>query len=87
MNLPGVGTEGVEQSFDQLGLAHWGKDGSIRTDVVLRNSKGIIIAIFDLKTGNAIIRPPRAVELRALTKAGPDVPIIELHSVRGPVNR
>jgi hypothetical protein len=87
LNLPGIGTAGVEQSFDQFGLAHYGKDGSIRTDVVLRNSNGIIIAIYDLKTGDAIIRPPRAAELRAMTKSGPNVPVIELHSVRGPVRR
>ena len=87
LNLPGIGREGVEQSFDQFGLAHYGKDGSIRTDVVLRNSKDIIIAIYDLKTGDAIIRPPRAAKIRAMTKAGPNVPVIELHAVRGPVRR
>jgi hypothetical protein len=87
LNLPGIGRDGVEQSFDQYGLAHYGKDGSIRTDVVLRNNRGIIIAIFDLKTGDAIIRPPRAAEIRAMTKAGPNVPVIELHAARGPVRR
>lgn len=83
LNLPGIGETGVEQSFDKAGEARYGKDGSIRTDVVLRNRKGDIIAIYDLKTGNAIIRPPRAAELRAMTKAGPDVPVIELHAERG----
>jgi hypothetical protein len=87
LNLPGIGRIGVEQSFDKDGEARWGADGSIRTDVVLRNPKGIIIAIYDLKTGNAIIRPPRANELRTMTGAGSDVPVIELHAVRGPVNR
>jgi hypothetical protein len=87
LNLPGIGRDGVEQSFDADGLAHWGADGSIRTDVVLRNRKGIIIAIYDLKTGDAIIRPSRAKELRTITRAGSDVPVIELHAVRGPVNR
>jgi hypothetical protein len=87
MNLPGIGVTGVEQSFDREGEARYGKDGSIRTDVVLRNEEGQIIAIYDLKTGNATIRPPRAEELRAMTKAGPDVPVIELHSTRGPVPR
>ena len=87
LNLPGIGKIGVEQSFDAKGLARWGTDGSIRTDVVLRNRKGEIIAIYDLKTGNAIIEPSRARELRAMTGARPDVPVIELHAVRGPVNR
>jgi hypothetical protein len=83
LNLPGIGKTGVEQSFDKEGEARYGKDGSIRTDVVLRNDKGNIIAIYDLKTGNAIIRPSRAAELRAKTGSGPDVPVIELHSERG----
>jgi len=87
MNLPGIGQIGVEQSFDKDGLASYGADGSIRTDVVLRNPKGVIIAIYDLKTGNAIIRPSRAKELRTLTGAGPDVPVMELHSVRGLMHR
>jgi retron-type reverse transcriptase len=78
---------GVEQSFDSEGKARYGQDGSIRTDVVLRNEEGEIVAIYDLKTGEAIIRPSRAVELRAKTRAGPDVPVIELHSVRGPMRR
>jgi hypothetical protein len=87
LNLPEIGRVGVEQSFDAEGLAHWGADGSIRTDVLLRNKQGIIIAIYDLKTGNAIIRPSRAKELRTMTRAGPDVPVIELHAVRGPMYR
>ena len=77
----------MEQSFDKDDLAKYGQDGSIRTDVVLRNARGIIIAIYDLKTGNAIIAPPRARELRAMTRVGPDVPVIELHAVRGPAYR
>jgi hypothetical protein len=36
LNLPGVGRAGVEQSFDKDGEARYGKDGSIRTDVVLQ---------------------------------------------------
>jgi hypothetical protein len=87
LNLPGIGRTGVEQSFDKDGEAHYGKDGSIRTDVVLRNEKGIIIAIYDLKTGNAVIRPSRAKVLRDMTGSGPDVPVIELHAIRGPAYR
>jgi hypothetical protein len=51
------------------------------------NEENRIIAIYDLKTGNAIIRPPRASELRTMTGAGADVPVIELHSTRGPARR
>jgi hypothetical protein len=87
MNLPGIGVEGVEQSFDSEGSARYGKDGSIRTDVVLRNEEGSIISVYDLKTGNAVISPPRAVQIRAFTGAGSDVPVIELHAIRGPAAR
>jgi hypothetical protein len=84
LNLPGIGRDGVEQSFDNGGLARYGQDGSIRTDVVLRNVRGTIIAIYDLKTGKAIIAPSRARELREKTGAGPAVPVIELHALAGP---
>ena len=87
LNLPGIGSRGIEQSFDANGQTRYGKDGSIRTDVVLRNEEDEIIAIYDLKTGNAIIGPSRARELRDKTGAGPDVPVIEMHSLRGPVRR
>jgi hypothetical protein len=86
-DLPGIGRTGVEQSFDKEGEARYGKDGSIRTDVVLRNEEKQIIAIYDLKTGNATVRLPRAEELRAMTGAGADVPVIELHATRGPARR
>jgi len=67
-NLPGIGIKGVEQSFDLQGLADYGADGSIRTDVVLRNQKGVIIAIYDVKTGNATIRPSREAKILKYTK-------------------
>ena len=83
LNLPGIGEAGVEQSFDAKGLARYGMDGSIRTDIVLRNEKQEIIAIYDVKTGNATMRPAREAEIRAFTQVGPDVPVIILHAVRG----
>lgn len=83
-NLPGIGVEGVEQSFDLRGFARYGLDGSIRTDVVLRNEKGLIIAIYDVKTGNATMRSSREAKIRAYTKAGREVPLIILHAKRGP---
>jgi hypothetical protein len=52
---------------------------SVIPDVVLRNDIGDIIAIYDVKTGDASVDPWRARELRAATDVGPDVPIIVLH--------
>jgi hypothetical protein len=60
-----------------------GSKESIRTDVVLRDEPGDIIAIYDVKTGTAGIDPSRAAELRAKTKVGSSVPIIELNVRRG----
>lgn len=82
-NLPGIGTDGVEQSFDANGLSRYGMDGSIRTDVVLRDDSGNIIAIYDVKTGKATMGPIRAEEIRAYTRVGTEVPIIILHALRG----
>ena len=82
-NLPGIGTVGVEQSFDPDGLARYGLDGSIRTDIVLRNEQRQIIAIYDVKTGNATMEPAREAKIRAYTRVGREVPVIILHAVRG----
>ena len=38
-----------------------------------------MIAIYDVKTGNAYLNAARVRELRAKTGAGPNVPIIEMH--------
>jgi hypothetical protein len=85
LNLPGIGRDRVEQSFNSLGkIVRYGMDGSIRTDVVLRDRSGDqIIAIFDVKTGNAIMEPATETKYRLHTKVGPDVPIIILLAVRG----
>jgi hypothetical protein len=61
----------------------YGSKGSIRTDVVLRNDSGEVIAIYDVKTGNAYLDAARVRELRAKTGAGPNVPIVEMHISRG----
>lgn len=76
--LEGIGPRDVEHSFVNGGSADYGEPGSIRTDVVMRNEEGTVIAIYDLKTGNAILTPARVRELRRKTGAGPNVPIIEL---------
>jgi hypothetical protein len=77
--LEGIGPRDVEHSLvDQGRSAEYGEPGSIRTDVVMRNEEGTVIAIYDLKTGNATLTPARVRELRSKTGVGPNVPIIEL---------
>jgi len=77
LNIPGIREKGVEQSFSLGGAADYGLEGSIRTDVVLRDREGIPIAVYDLKTGNARLTPSRVREIRdALGR--PDIPVIEL---------
>jgi HK97 family phage portal protein len=77
--LRGIGYFDVEQTFGDVEDAPYGARGSVRTDVVLRNDIGDIIAVYDVKTGNARITDARERELRLKTKIGPRVPIIELH--------
>ena len=81
-NLPGVGN--IERSFslDEIDPLY-GMAGSIRTDVVLRDIQGDIIAIYDVKTGDARISRSRADELRSATRANPNTPVFELNVVRG----
>jgi hypothetical protein len=81
--LPGIGFWDVETTFSLDPDARYGSKGSIRTDVVLRNDVGDIIAIYDVKTSESGIDPVRAAELRAKTRVGSDVPIIEMSILRG----
>ena len=85
-NLRGIGRKGVEQTFgpdpDDPDVSY-GTKGSVRTDVVLRNDIGDVIAIYDVKTGSAYLGPRRVQELREKTGASPIVPIIEMHIQRG----
>ena len=77
LNIPGIREGGVEQSFSLGGGARYGLEGSVRTDVVLRDREGIPIAVYDLKTGNARLTPSRVREIRdALGR--PNIPVIEL---------
>jgi hypothetical protein len=78
-DLPGIGLNDVEHSFG----GDYGEPGSIRTDVVLRNEAGDIIAIYDVKTGGARLSAARVQELRQKTGVGPNVPIIEMSVSRG----
>ena len=77
LNIPGIRDKGVEQSFSLGDAARYGLEGSVRTDVVLRDREGIPIAVYDLKTGNARLTPSRVREIRdALGR--PNIPVIEL---------
>jgi hypothetical protein len=52
--------------------------------MTLRNAQGDIIAIYDVKTGDARMSVSRANELRELTRSPPNTPVFELNIVRGP---
>ncbi|MBL6613334.1 MAG: hypothetical protein ISP49_00360 [Reyranella sp.] len=82
LNIPGIREEGVEQSFDVGRIVRYGLEGSVRTDIVLRDPSGIPIAIYDLKTGNAKLTPSRVQELRDAVKRK-DIPVIELRYASG----
>lgn len=82
-NFRGIGPSDVETTFSLDPDAHYGSKGSIRTDVILRNDVGDIIAIYDVKTGTRGLSRSRGAELRAKTRTGPSVPIIELNLLRG----
>jgi hypothetical protein len=69
-NLPGIGFWDVERTFSlDNNDPSYGLAGSIRTDVVLRNDQGDIIAIYDVKTGERGLSQTRVNELRDKTGA------------------
>jgi hypothetical protein len=85
-NLPGIGMSGVEQSFFEKEVADYGVDRSIRTDVVLRDPvdlSGKPIAVWDVKTGSAVLAGRRVEEIRYAIGVEDDVPVIEFHITRG----
>lgn len=79
-NLEGVE---VELSYKNNRPASYGEEGSVRADVALRTITGEVIAIYDLKTGGAVLRTSRADELRSHFSASRYVPVIEFHILRG----
>jgi len=79
-NLEGVE---VELSYKNNIEVTYGEQGSVRADVALRSVSGEVIAIYDLKTGGAVVSPSRANELRSHFSASRYVPVIELHALRG----
>lgn len=81
-DLPGVGD--IERSFHlEDSDPRYGLSGSIRTDLTLRNIQGDIVAIYDVKTGDARMSQARANQLRETTGAQPNTPVFELNVVRG----
>lgn len=82
-DFEGIGFDDVETTFSLEPDARYGAKGSIRTDVVLRNTVGDIIAIYDVKTGKDPLGPKRVREIREKTGAGPNVPVFEVHILRG----
>jgi hypothetical protein len=85
--LRGIGFWDVETTFGLEPDARYGSKDSIRTDVILRNDAGEIIAIYDVKTGGARLGPARVKELLAKTGAAPGTPVIEMHLTRGLIRR
>lgn len=82
LGIPGLGD--IERSFSLNDSdPRYRLLGTIRTDVVLRNIQGDIIAIYDVKTGDAKMTSARANELRE-TRAASNTPVFELNIVRGP---
>ena len=73
----------VEHTFPEGQEINYGTKGTIRTDVVLRNERGEVVAIYDVKTGGAYLDAKRVAQLRAKTGVGLSVPVIEMHIQRG----
>jgi hypothetical protein len=74
--IPGIAANDVETTFPEGWSYGW--TNSIRTDVLLRDDNGIIIAIYDVKTGQSGLTPARIAELLAKTGAPAGTWMIEL---------
>ena len=82
-DIPGIGQDGVEQSFLSADIVRYGTNGSVRTDVLLRDEDSNIIAVWDLKTGNAELTDARRQEIRVELGLADNIPIFELHIGHG----
>lgn len=82
----GIPNLGVERSWlDANEVSQYGLQNSIRTDVVLRgydDSSGVK-AIWDLKTGGAILTEDRAARIRMHVGVDATVPVIQLSDKQG----
>ena len=86
LDLPGIGIHGVEQSFSAEGLVRYGLNDSVRTDIILRDGRTAaapIMAVWDIKTGNADLSPKMVKNIRDDLGIDEDVPVIEIHVSRG----
>ena len=80
LDLPGIGEDGVEQSFNLGELARYGAANSIRTDIFLRDKFGEPLAIYDVKTGNARLSRARVRELlEHVGREDNPIPVIQLN--------
>jgi len=79
--IRGIARADVETTFPKD--TRYGSKDSIRTDIVLRDDGGNVIAIYDVKTGGASLDARRVQELREKTEVSIRVPIIEMHVTRG----
>lgn len=80
VRAPGIPGVEVEQTFP---AGPYGSTDSIRTDVILRDESGKIIAIYDLKTGGASLEPRRVKELRAKTGTTPQTYVFQIRVPAG----
>lgn len=82
LDIPGIGRDGVEQSFSGGDIVRYGLHGSIRTDIVARDGRtraAPILAVWDIKIGDAELSPARVARIRAELGVGKDVPVIQIH--------
>lgn len=80
MNIPGIGEDGIEQSFQFGDVVRYGLSNSVRTDVILRHDQtGEILAVWDIKTGSASLNPKRVAQIRQNLDISDDIPVIEVH--------
>jgi hypothetical protein len=77
LDLPGIGEDGIEQSWSLGDLVDYGISGSKRTDIYLKDEFGRPIAVYDLKTGNAHLTAARVREIQKAVGID-DIPVFEL---------
>ena len=81
-NLRGVE---AESTFNLFSSPIYGSKYSKRPDAILRDDGDDIVAIYDVKTGIAGLRPSRVDELRATTLTTDDTYVIEMSIIRGTI--
>src|SRR5262249_27866562 len=77
LNIPGIGKDAIEQNFSLGDAVQYGLAGSVRTDIVLRDERGIPIAVYDLKAGYGKLTRSRVREIQDAV-GQPNIPVIEL---------